>query len=412
MQHLMEWMPASPSGKRLARQGKRTRAPPGGIACRTHIGPTCLPVTLGFIASAAVYAWLPVVSVRPGQAVPFGRPLLAFLLPTAALLVSVMLGSLWRRVQFAVEARSDEATYQAITLRIVLFILAIHAAVVSGLLSVAGVIPPIAPGLARGVPMLLGIGLMSVGNLLPRMKPNLIIGIRTAGTLANPGTMDADQPHGWLCLCWPGNRPHCDRRAHDAWRSRGAGRRRGRDSRPSRCWSRTRARGPVSELRLLAEPEGRHRLDIFTAWLPRLGIVLAFLFIGSTKFNDDPHAEWFKIFEQIGLGQWFRHFTGAMQVTGALLLLTRLTRTIGAAMLVCTMVGAMVPRRPRCRLCVPAPTAPVRDHRDVAHRPHLDTQSLRSLKSSIHLLHFANTSAIGVTLILSAAMFSLSAPIT
>jgi uncharacterized membrane protein len=35
--------------------------------------------------------------------------------------------------------------------------------------------------------MLLGIGLISVGNLLPRMKPNLIIGIRTAGTLANPG---------------------------------------------------------------------------------------------------------------------------------------------------------------------------------------------------------------------------------
>jgi uncharacterized membrane protein len=128
-----------------------------------------------------------VVSVRPGQAVPFGRPLLAFLLPTAALLVSVMLGSLWRRDPIRSRSASEEATYQAITLRIVLFILAIHAAVVSGLLSVAGVIPPIAPGLARGVPMLLGIGLISVGNLLPRMKPNLIIGIRTAGTLANPG---------------------------------------------------------------------------------------------------------------------------------------------------------------------------------------------------------------------------------
>jgi uncharacterized membrane protein len=144
-------------------------------------------LTLGYIASAAIYVWLPVVSVRPGQAVPFGRPLLAFLLPTAALLVSVMLGSLWRRDPIRGRSASDEATYQAITLRIVLFILAIHAAVVSGLLSVAGVIPPIAPGLARGVPMLLGIGLISVGNLLPRMKPNLIIGIRTAGTLANPG---------------------------------------------------------------------------------------------------------------------------------------------------------------------------------------------------------------------------------
>ena len=149
--------------------------------------PQLAVVALGYIASAAVYTWLPAVSVRPGQAIPFGRPLLAFLLPTAALLVSVMLGSLWRRDPIRSRSASEEATYQAITLRIVLFILAIHAAVVSGLLSVAGVIPPIAPGLARGVPMLLGIGLISVGNLLPRMKPNLIIGIRTAGTLADPG---------------------------------------------------------------------------------------------------------------------------------------------------------------------------------------------------------------------------------
>jgi hypothetical protein len=97
----------------------------------------------------------------------------------------------------------------------------------------------------------------------------------------------------------------------------------------------------VSELKLLTEAEQPHRLDLFTAWLPRLGVIVAFVFIGATKFNDDPRGEWFKIFEQIGLGQWFRHFTGAMQVTGALLLLTPWTRTIGAAMLACTMVGAM-----------------------------------------------------------------------
>jgi hypothetical protein len=97
----------------------------------------------------------------------------------------------------------------------------------------------------------------------------------------------------------------------------------------------------VSELKLLTEAERPHRLDLFTTWLPRLGVIFAFVFIGGTKFNDDPRGEWFKIFEQIGLGQWFRHFTGAMQVTGALLLLTPWTRTIGAAMLACTMVGAM-----------------------------------------------------------------------
>jgi len=143
-------------------------------------------VAVGYVVSAAVYAWLPAVSVRPGQAIQFGRPLLAFLLPTTALLVSVLFQSLWQRDPIRSRSASEETTYQAITFRIVLFILGIHAVVVSGLLSVAGVIPPIAPGLARAVPILLGLGLIGVGNLLPRMKPNLIIGIRTSGTLADP----------------------------------------------------------------------------------------------------------------------------------------------------------------------------------------------------------------------------------
>jgi putative oxidoreductase len=71
-------------------------------------------------------------------------------------------------------------------------------------------------------------------------------------------------------------------------------------------------------------------------------VVAAFLFIGATKFSSDPHGEWFKIFERIGWGQWFRYFTGAVQISGALLLLTPWTLTIGALLLGCTMVGAMV----------------------------------------------------------------------
>jgi hypothetical protein len=96
----------------------------------------------------------------------------------------------------------------------------------------------------------------------------------------------------------------------------------------------------MPELKLLVD-ERRRPIDEFTMWLPRIGVVLAFLFIGMTKFNSDPRGEWFKIFERIGIGQWFRYFTGAMQVTGALLLLTRWTLSIGAAMLACTMIGAM-----------------------------------------------------------------------
>jgi putative oxidoreductase len=99
---------------------------------------------------------------------------------------------------------------------------------------------------------------------------------------------------------------------------------------------------PVApELKLLVDdtPTG---ISVILAWMARLGVVAAFLFIGATKFNSDPGGEWFKIFERIGWGQWFRYFTGAVQITGALLLLTRWTLTIGAGLLACTMLGAMI----------------------------------------------------------------------
>jgi len=95
------------------------------------------------------------------------------------------------------------------------------------------------------------------------------------------------------------------------------------------------------DLKLVVD-EKRGAIDVFTLWLPRIALVIAFLFIGGTKFVGNPNGDWFKIFERIGWGQWFRVFTGAMQVTGALLLLTPWTLTIGAAMLACTMVGAIV----------------------------------------------------------------------
>ena len=95
------------------------------------------------------------------------------------------------------------------------------------------------------------------------------------------------------------------------------------------------------ELRLAIE-EKRGVMDIFTLWMPRIALVLAFVFIGGTKFNNDPRGEWVKLFERIGWGQWFRYFTGAMHVAGALLMLTPWTLTLGAAMLACTMIGAVI----------------------------------------------------------------------
>ena len=84
------------------------------------------------------------------------------------------------------------------------------------------------------------------------------------------------------------------------------------------------------------------RVSILLAWIARFAVVAAFLFIGATKFNNNPRSEWVKVFERIGWGQWFRYFTGVVQVCGALLLATPWTTTIGAFLLCCTMIGAAI----------------------------------------------------------------------
>ena len=48
------------------------------------------------------------------------------------------------------------------------------------------------------------------------------------------------------------------------------------------------------------------------------------------------------MFEQIGIGQWFRYFTGALEVACAVLLLIPGTSAIGATLLAVTMVGAIL----------------------------------------------------------------------
>ena len=52
-------------------------------------------------------------------------------------------------------------------------------------------------------------------------------------------------------------------------------------------------------------------------------------------------SNWIGLFAAIGLGQWFRYFTGAFQLAGALLLLVPRTARLGGALIGGTMVGAM-----------------------------------------------------------------------
>jgi putative oxidoreductase len=74
-------------------------------------------------------------------------------------------------------------------------------------------------------------------------------------------------------------------------------------------------------------------------WLPRVAIAVAFTMIGVSKFRDPM---WVRLFAQIGFGQWFRYFTGALQITGGLLTPVPRASVIGVAMLAATMAGAVI----------------------------------------------------------------------
>jgi hypothetical protein len=74
----------------------------------------------------------------------------------------------------------------------------------------------------------------------------------------------------------------------------------------------------------------------------RLGVVLFFGIFGMEKFSSSLGSHWVDLFHRIGLGNWFRYFTGVVEVLGALLVAIERTAVIGLAMLATTMLGAVL----------------------------------------------------------------------
>ena len=75
------------------------------------------------------------------------------------------------------------------------------------------------------------------------------------------------------------------------------------------------------------------------AWTLQGIIAAAFLAAGAAKLAGVPFMV--DLFEQIGLGQWFRVVTGVVEVTGAVALLIPGLASLGALWLGGTMVGAI-----------------------------------------------------------------------
>jgi len=74
-------------------------------------------------------------------------------------------------------------------------------------------------------------------------------------------------------------------------------------------------------------------------WLPTLFLVYVFANQGPSKFSDS--SGWAKAFAVWHFPIWFRILIGILETTAAVLLLTRRTAPIGAALIVLVMLGGM-----------------------------------------------------------------------
>ncbi len=81
-----------------------------------------------------------------------------------------------------------------------------------------------------------------------------------------------------------------------------------------------------------------NRFKTIGFWALKIVFALAFIGAGSAKIYgvEAMVAE----FDVVGLGQWFRYFTGIVEIAGAILLLLPRTTFYGAALLTAVCIGA------------------------------------------------------------------------
>jgi uncharacterized membrane protein YphA (DoxX/SURF4 family) len=89
-----------------------------------------------------------------------------------------------------------------------------------------------------------------------------------------------------------------------------------------------------------SEPRTRGVVATLAVWILQVAAATLFLFVGGSKLLGA--AVMVQLFHAIGLGQWFRYVTGAIEVVSAILLLSPSLAFVGAVALAATMIGAIV----------------------------------------------------------------------
>jgi uncharacterized membrane protein len=93
----------------------------------------------------------------------------------------------------------------------------------------------------------------------------------------------------------------------------------------------------TNSLTTAAVPTGKVKI---ASWVLRGLAAAAFLAAGGAKLTGVPMMV--GIYEQIGIGQWFRIVTGVVEVAGAIGLLIPATAGLGGLMLAVTMACAVM----------------------------------------------------------------------
>jgi putative oxidoreductase len=83
-----------------------------------------------------------------------------------------------------------------------------------------------------------------------------------------------------------------------------------------------------------------HRAVVIVIWVLRVVLAALFLAASMAKLTSQPMmvAE----FHTVGIGQWFRYFTGVLELTGAVLTVIPRTSPFGALALLTVDLGAFV----------------------------------------------------------------------
>jgi putative oxidoreductase len=84
----------------------------------------------------------------------------------------------------------------------------------------------------------------------------------------------------------------------------------------------------------------RGRTALIALWVTQVALALMFLMAGGSKLAGVPVMV--SLFGQIGVGQWFRYVTGAIELAAGIALLIPSAAIFGAMLLIPTMIGAIV----------------------------------------------------------------------